>query len=266
MNSPAKLQNKKAILVLGLSERDISGMVYHTQAQCDAVDQRWKIILESEIISDYVSSKDLHPYCLDAWNTPIKNKCIVELLERTEKLFDNEYVDVVIIGGSFAIDKSVRDIYADILKDQGYEVEFKFVETSWMSLFCESSTKGPSLLKLVSMWDQYNQSFVRQYTPKPGSPSAIIIDKQYDYSNEAINTMIKGCLESGIVLIALEDSYEDDSKPDYIKKISTFWEKIANYYNIQLVYETDAVTCHHWRMIGVPCISLTNPFALKYRI
>lgn len=263
------MTNKRAILIVGISERDTVALAKQTSAQCESNGERWAVILEREVIYEYVSSNHLDLLCLDAWNDPIKNECILQLLYRTEMVAEDSKIAGVIVGGSFPLDESVRNIYVDILKEQGFSVEFKFVECSWVSIMCEALDKGaPPLPKLVEMWNHYNQSFIRQYNPMEPQRTAVIVSKGYAYDNEPINTMIKGLLESGVAVISLEDLYSDDarSKPEHVSKIDTFWRKVANYYNVQLVYETDPVTCHHWRMIGVPCISLTNPFGLKYRV
>lgn len=259
--------SKQAILIIGLSSRDVRALARQTLAKCEASDKRWELILEDDVVSHYVNLNEMHPLCCSSWNAPIKNECIIELLTRTEKAFENPYVDGIIVGGSFAIDEAVRNIYVDILKEQGFTIESRIVNSSWLSLVCDSREFDTyPLPKLVEMWDQYNQSFVRQYTPVPDTPNAVIISKAYDYRNEAINVMIKGLLEANFTVISLEDLYSGHStrQPEHITKIDTFWRKVANHYNVHLVYETDADTCHCWRTIGVPCISLTNPFSLKY--
>lgn len=260
---------KRAFLIIGLSEKDVRGLAKQKQACLEWNGERWNIILESEIVSDHIKLNQMHPLCATAWLEPIRSACIVDLLIESEKLFEDDRIDGILIGCTFAIDRAVRNVYTDILKEQGYEVEISYVQSPWLSSMYQALESGdPPLPSLVEQWNKFNNATARQYSPLEYTTPTMIVSKGYGYDNEPINSMIKALLESGYEVINLEAMYSDEvkTKPEHIAKIDTFWRKVANHYNVQLVYETDPVTCHHWRIIGVPCISLTNPFALKFRV
>jgi hypothetical protein len=260
--------NKKAVVIISLSPNDARWVMQQMQAQLEADGSSWKCINEADVVEKYVAERSFHPLCKTAWIRPIKDSCAIELLNLTESSFNNPKVAGVIIACSFAIDEEVRKAYCEILTEQGFEVTLKIIETSWMRLMRECYDKGGNLYDVAKMWESYNQAFVRQYVPDKTLPSAFIVSKDYENTNPAISLMIDTLTQLGFKAITLEDMAGVGKKdqPEHLIKIDTFWRKVANYYNVQLVIETDAVTQHRWRMIGVPVISLENPFALKFTI
>ena len=201
---------KQAILAVGISERDISALTKQIIAQCEAISGgRWVMILEKDIICEFVTSNQLNPLCLTSWIAPIKNDCILKLLERTEAAAEDERVAGIVIGGSFTLDDDVRSIYEDILTEQGFEVGRRVIESSWMSTMFDCLESGAMPLpKLVELWDKYNKSFVRQYNPTEPKPTAVIVSKEYAYDNEPINTMIKAAIEEIILLRTKNSKYD----------------------------------------------------------
>jgi hypothetical protein len=259
---------KKAILIISLSPNDARWAMQQMQAQLEADGSNWKCINEADVVEKYVSERSWNPLCKTAWVRPIKDECAIELFNLTEASFNNTRVSGIIITCSFAIDDNIRKTYCEILTEQGFEVTLKIIETSWMSLMRESYDKGGNLYDVAKMWEVYNQAFVRQYVPDKSFPPAFIVSKDYENTNPAISLMIDTLIQMGVKAITLEDMFSEDDivKPKHLVKIDTFWRKVANYYHVQLVIETDAVTQHRWRTIGVPVISLENPFALRYNI
>lgn len=284
---------KKAILVIGCSERDTLEIAKKIQAQNEEQSQKtWKIVSEKQILEDYIKSFDLNSLCLFAWLDPIKNPVIVDLLNKTEKEIENPFVEGIIICGQFALDETVRESYIDILEEQGYEVELYPVYTPWSSLLTACMTEQTSVKNSLKNWNLFTKQFCRQYVPLDSDQKkAVIVSpeivtcKEIPGSFELV-VMLEALQSRGYVIVVIDDSNEYEKTKTAFRevgfpdaqvfcatktrnktkdnhKIDVFWTSIANYFNVKLVIEHNAETLPKWRDIGLPVISLTSVFDVE---
>lgn len=260
---------KRAYLVIGVIPKDTRSVAQHIQVNLEfESDGRVDRISEQDLVSEYVEGKGYHPLCMREWLEPIKNKIIIQLLEKTESASKNTHVLGVIIDGAFALDVDVRKAYTEILEEQGYEVSVVPVESDLVSIFFYGWTSGANLKSLYGLWKKYNQQFTRTYVPMEDKPTAIVVDEKIDdpILVEIIQSLSK---KHKIIVLSKELRFGTEYPFDVnhvmvgTEKIYVFWTKIVNHFNVKLVIDNDPDWVHRWHKIDVPVIGLTSQFALE---
>lgn len=286
---------KKALLVFGPSEKNAIEQAKMFQIRHeDSSGKIWRVVSEKDVLEHFVKTHNYDALCLSEWLAPIKNDVIVDLLSRTEKEAQNDYIEGIIVCGQFALDEEVRTAYVDILTEQGYEVTQHPVTSSWGLLLTECLTQRTSIKRALNLWNQFTKQFSRQYSPLEDSqPKAVVVSPEIATKKDTPGSFeIVVMLEAlqarrySILVIDVTDEIEGtkeafkalgfpDAKvigtryPDSKKRLSsvkldTFWTAVANNYDVKLVIEHDAETVSKWRDIGLPVISLTNTFDVEY--
>jgi hypothetical protein len=261
----------------------------------DTTGMLWKIVSEKEDLERFVKTHNYDALCLTEWLAPIRNDVIVNLLSKTKKEIDNNFISGVIVCGQFALDEDVRKVYVDILTEQGYEVELYPVVSSWGSLLTDCLIYRTSIKRALKNWVLFTKQFSRQYAPPdtaqtkavvvspeiatrkdiPGTFELVVMLEALQAQGYAILVIdlskdtegIKKAFETiGFPKVQVIEPRHSDAKISLSVKQDVFWTAIANYYDVKLVIEHDAVSIPKWRDIGLPVISLTNIFDVEYLI
>ena len=276
---------KKAIIVIGVSYQL---MCKNAQMLFDSHDSSSFYIDEKEYICKYVENNNYHKLCQDVWLEPIKNKIVIELLNKTEEIFNDQLINCVVISSQFCLNKEVKEIYVSILKDQGYEVEIVPITSTWLNIIKDAIDFNIPLKEVINYWNQFNAQFSRTYEPDTYMPKAILVDTkillQDSNGYQELTLMIKSLSKNGykILFFVRKEKQEkieelikslcfDDkeiflisnSKYESIEKKEIFWSKLVYHYNVTLIFEINADCVFYWRKISAPVISLCNEFALE---
>jgi hypothetical protein len=283
---------KKVILVIGVSPRDVFETVYHLK-ESTFENENVKVVDESQIIEQFVEANHLHRNCIHSWKKPIEDKILVSILETIDIAFENG-AEVVIVTGNFLLDRETRLKFEGVLKSENYDVDLHLTETTWFNILREYLDKDLKLTDAVRGWEQYNHQFSRQYKPlQPDQQRAVLVALDSlivnpEPGSEEVLQMVLALSNSGYKVIGFLDNKSKDTEVrdrlaelgiaapavyakdeqdhqsiDWSFKSNIFWRHVANHYDVRLIIEDNPNTTLEWRKIGLPIISLSNPFNLK---
>lgn len=260
-------EKKKAYLVFGVISKDTCSIAQQIQANKEFETSGYFVHLsEKDVVDSFIDTNNFHPLCSREWFAPIKNKVIINLLEKTENASTDSRVTGIVIDGSFAVNEEVRKNYAEILQEQGYDLEIVPVHSSLIDIFFYGYSTGLKISVLYSLWKQMNKQFSRTYEPKTELPDAVVVCGNI---KEPILLEIISSLSANNLILAIDSernrdyAFKLDKAFIGIPKKDQFWSKIAYHYNVKLVIDNDSVSVCEWHKIDVPVISLTSHFNLE---